>query len=430
VTKRAIVFGAGADERVAAEVLARSGWEVTALAESDAGLANIPVTEDPWIAAPLPGGGRLELWRDVARSADAIGKLSARDAAKWPQFCERMARLARLLERIYREPAPEGVDLRFALRVRLLGRQGMEDFLRLAPMSAADLLDDWFENDTLKGVLGAAGVMHLCQGPRSGGTVFNLLHHHVGSPPGVFRPPARQAQPAQRLEKICGFVVREGRAAGVELASGPLSADAVISGLGPQRTLLELVDPGWFDPEFVRAVRNVRSRGVVARVELKLDRAVRSPPLAIAPSLDYLERAYDDAKYGAVSRAPYLEAHFKGDIAEVHMQYVPYQASGDEVADLAANALTAQLDGVKVLERRARLPRDLEREFGWPQGQAYHAELALDQILWMRPVGGWSRYRTPIEGLFLCGPATHPGGAIAGISGELCARSCLSSISA
>ena len=157
---------------------------------------------------------------------------------------------------------------------------------------------------------------------------------------------------------------------------------------------------------------------------------MRSPPLAIAPSLDYLERAYDDAKYGAVSRAPYLDAHFKGDIAEVHMQYVPYQASGDEVADLAANALTAQLDGVKVLECRARLPRDLEREFGWPQGQAYHAELALDQILWMRPVGGWSRYRTPIEGLFLCGPATHPGGAIAGVSGELCARSCLSSISA
>ena len=154
--------------------------------------ANIAVNEespDPWAVAPLPQGGRLELWRDMGRSAESIRRVSERDAARWPEFCARMARLARFLERIYLDAPPDPLGVRFAVRARLLGKEGLVDLMRLLPMPVAELLDDWFESDALKGVLGAAGVMGLRQGPRSGGTAFVFLHHHVGSPPGVFRPP-------------------------------------------------------------------------------------------------------------------------------------------------------------------------------------------------------------------------------------------------
>jgi len=407
---------------------------------------------DPWIAAPLPDGGRLELWRDVARSAEAIRRVSPHDAAKWPAFCERMARLARLLETLYAAPPPDpmsrelGELARLAglgLRARRLGRQGIEDLLRLLPMSVADFLDDWFESDALKAVLGAAGVMHLQQGPRSGGTAFRLLHHHVGSPAGVFRSPGSNIARVltelpgveRRDARVARITVREGRATGVVLASGEeIAAAVVVSGADPRRTLLELVDPGWLDPELARAVRNVRRRGVVARVTLTLDRAPGFSTLALAPSLDALERAYDDAKYGRVSTRPYLEAHNAEPLADgrqrvdVHVQYAPYtladggwdDARRAALGDLVVEKLSPNLP--TVLERTVLSPRDLEEAHGWPEGQAHHAELALDQVLWMRPVPALARYATPIERLYLCGPAMHPGGGIAGAAGANAAR--------
>jgi phytoene dehydrogenase-like protein len=200
----AVIIGAGADELVVARALRRAGQEVSVLQEHPAqdavagwvapqvarGLANFAVqAEDPWLAVPLPGGGTLELWRDMARSIEAIRRVSPRDARRWPQFSERMARLARWLADFYVRRAAEPVDLRFALTVRRLGRQGMEDLMRLLPMPVAEWLDDWFESDALKGGLGALGIAHLQQGPRSGGTAFRLLHRQVGNPPGVFRHP-------------------------------------------------------------------------------------------------------------------------------------------------------------------------------------------------------------------------------------------------
>ncbi|MBI1723713.1 MAG: NAD(P)/FAD-dependent oxidoreductase [Gemmatimonadetes bacterium] len=471
----AIVIGAGVNGLVAAHALARAGKRVLVLerraaADGSPDVGWIPAQvvrelglerhglaihrPDPWIAVALPDGGRLELSQDIGKSVEAIRRLNPADAARWPAFCGRMSRLARVLEELYTQPAPDvetrelGELLRLGrlgLRVRRLGRQGMIDLLRILPMSVAELLDEWFETDALKAVLGAAGVMHLRQGPRSGGTAFGLLHHHVGSPAGVFRPPLSNVRevlarlPGVELRRgvaVARIVVVEGRATGVVLTTGEeIAAPLVASSADPRATLLGLVEPRWLDPEFVRAVRHIKCRGVAARVTLTLGRAPEFSALLVAPSLDYLERAYDDAKYGRVSLNPWLEARAEDQRVVVHVQYAPYslpdggwdearrQALGDVVVGRLCEhvpALRETVTGCDVLT-----PRDLEDRYGLTEGHVYHGELTLDQILFMRPVPGWGRYRTPVGGLYLCGAGTHPGGAIAGGAGRNAAREML-----
>ena len=477
----AVVIGTGVNELVCAHYLARSGRRVLVLdpgpGDQDSSCEEgwVPAhivrqldlerrglkidCPDPWIEAPLPGGGRLQLWQDMARSVDAIRRVSPADAAQWPVFCERMHRLARLLEGLYIEAPPDlmgrdPADLwgvaQLALRVRRLGRQGIEDFARALPMSVADLLDDWFESDALKGALAAAGIMQLRQGPRSGGTTYAFLHHHAGSPAGVFRPPSSNIRRTlcelpgieiRRAAVVARISVNAGRAAGIMLADGEeIPASVVVSGASPRRTLLELVSAGWLDPQLSRALRNIRSRGVVARVRLTFERAPGFAAIVIAPSLDYLERAYDDAKYGRISQAPYLEARSMEQAADgrhsldVRVQYAPYALADGEWGDERRRALEEVT--VKTLARScpdlgvARVadvlsPRDLESAHGFPEGQSCHAELALDQALWMRPVPRLARYRTPIDGLYLCGPGMHPGAGVAGAAGCNAAREIL-----
>jgi phytoene dehydrogenase-like protein len=441
----AVVIGADVNGLVAAQYLARAGRRVLVVEEKerDQGLETgwVPpqlVRElrlerhglrieqsDAWIATPLEGGGRLELWRDVAKSAEAIGRISPADAAKWPEFCTRMRRLASVLEALYVQPAPDvetrelGELLRLAtlgLRVRRLGKQAIVDLLRILPMSIAELLDDWFESDALKGALGAVGVWHVRQGPRSGGTAFNLLHHHAGSPPGVFRPP--RSNVTHVLRSLPGVEVRRGggggdavvltqngRAKGVALGPSGDTIDAplVVSSADPRATFEPLKRE--LDAEFVRAIGNIKGRGVVARGTWTLDRPADFSTFCVAPSLEYLERASDDAKYGRDSAHPYVEAHAADGRVDLHVQYV--LAAEPTLTERVATALGAQASQVR-LEADAR--------------HLYHGELTLDQILFMRPVPGWSRYRTPVEGLYLCGAGTHPGGGIAGAAGRNAAR--------
>ncbi|HYT82347.1 MAG TPA: NAD(P)/FAD-dependent oxidoreductase [Gemmatimonadales bacterium] len=460
----AIVIGAGVHGLVAAHYLARTGrrvlvFEQRGAPDSSRDTGWVPpqlIRElglqrdglridrtDPWITAALPNDGRLELSADIARSVEAIRRLSPRDAAKWPEFCARMARLAGVLEALYLQPAPdvETRELgelwrlaRLGLQVRRLGKQAVIDLARILPMSIAELLDDWFETDALKGVLGALAVWHLKQGPRSGGTAFNLLHHHVGSPPGVFRPPrsnltevlsALPGVEVRRGEKVGRILVKAGTAAGVALApsGAELAARVVVSAADPRATFAA-VDPGELEPEFVRAVGNIKCRGVTARVTLTAKHPPDFSTWCVAPSLAYLERAYDDAKYGRVSAQPYVEAHAADRRVEVHVQYVPYEASADGIGDAAVRAVTTRFPELErqIAGREVLTPRDLQARYGTTEGHLYHGELTLDQILFMRPLPGWSRYRTPIRGLYLCGAGTHPGGGIAGAAGRNAAR--------
>ncbi|TAK88079.1 MAG: NAD(P)/FAD-dependent oxidoreductase [Betaproteobacteria bacterium] len=456
MSDRAIVIGAGVDALVAAHLLKRAGRDVIFIEEKNTeddggwvppqiarelGLELHIKTHDPWAVVPLPQGGTLELWHDMGRTVEALRRLSPRDAASWPQFCARTAAIARLFEQLYGAAPVNPLNVQLAFRVRRLGRQAMEDLMRLLPMSVAELLDDWFECDALKGALAAMGIVHLQQGPRSAGTAFRLLHHHVGSPQGVFRPArsnlgaALRARPGIDIRAGAArrIVVRDGRVSGVALASGEeLAAPLVVSGTDPRRTLLELVEPGWLEPEFARALGHVRRRGVVARVSFKVAPCAR---VVIAPSLDYLERAYDASKYGRVSVEPYIEVISRENAVEAHFQYAPYRrADGawdsdrrSELGELTRRLLSPHVGGIADARVDVQTPPDLELAAGWPEGQAYHAELALDQALWMRPLPELASYRTPIEGLWLCGPGTHPGGGVAGASGRNCAREILRS---
>jgi phytoene dehydrogenase-like protein len=422
----AIVIGADVNGLVAAHYLARAGRRVLVVGENDGderletgwvppqlvrelGLERHGLRierPDPWITAPLEGGGRLELSRDIGVSVDRIRRLSPNDAGKWPDFCARMRRLASVLEALYVQPAPDvetrelGELLRLArlgLQVRRLGKEAIVDLLRVLPMSIAELLDDWFESDVLKGALGALGVWHLKQGPRSGGTAFNFLHHHVGCPAGVFRPD--RANVRHVLRAMPGLQFREGTAG---LTQARREAAIVVSSADPRETFAPLARD--LDVEFARAIGNIKGRAVVATGTLALDKPADFASLCVAPSLEYLERAYDDVKYGRTSAHPYVEARASNGRVELHVQYVP-AAEGMLAARVAAT-LGARADQVR-LDTPAHL---------------YHGDLTLDQILFMRPVPGWSRYRTPIEGLYLCGPGTHPGGGIAGAAGRNAAR--------
>lgn len=460
----AIVIGAGANGLVAAHYLARAGKHVVVVEQrqaadpsadigwvpeqviQDLALGTLQLEQpDPWLTVPLggSGGGSLELSRDIGRSVAAIRRISPADAAKWPEFSERMRTLAGILEKLYLAPPPD-IETRdprelarigaLGLHVRRLGKQAVIDLARILPMSIAELLDDWFESDALKGALGALGVWHLKQGPRSGGTAFNFLHHHAGSPAGVFRP--ARSNVTHVLQGMKGVEVRRGsratvlakngRATGVvlEKSGETILAPIVISSADPRATLQPVAIE--LDPEFAWAVGNIKARGVVARGTLTLDKAPTYSNLCIAPSLEYLERAYDDAKYGRDSAAPYVEVQRMDGRLELHVQYVPYtDGTANAQRHQALQQKVAQLLSVQPSQVTLQSPDEDEVQRGATEGHLYHGELTLDQILFMRPVPGWSRYRTPIEGLYLCGSGTHPGGGIPGAAGRNAARAIL-----
>jgi phytoene dehydrogenase-like protein len=471
MTRDALVVGAGVNGLAAAHYLARAGRRVLVLERAseveaapdegwippdvvrDLGLARhgLSVTHaDPWVVAANPGAPPLELYRDLARSVESIRRLSPADAARWPEFCARMHRVAGVLERLYAAAPPDlpGAGLkdlirlgRLGLGIRRQGRDSVVDLLRTPPMSIAQVLDEWFETAALKGALAAAGVAHLCLGPRSGGTAFAFLHHHVGAPPGVFRQPVSNVGAVlaglpgielRRGAEVVRVTVNDGRVTGVVLASGEaVTATTVVSSADPRRTLLSMVDPAWLDPGVIDAVRHVKCRGVVARVTLGAERRPPFESLSVAPTMDYLERAYDDAKYGRPSGRPGIEARWVNGSVVARVQYAPYRlaegawdgARRQALGDLTARTLAEHLPGLGGLPVREVLaPPDLEARYGVTEGHLYHGELTLDQALFMRPVPGWSRYRTPIEGLYLCGPGTHPGGGILGGPGRNAAR--------
>ncbi len=443
------------------------------------------VASDPSVFAPTPEGHHLLLWRKAESSIESIGKLSAKDAERWKAFCGLVAKAAAFLESIYDNPPPDPLSnsrgdlwqlFRLGRRLRGLGKRDMLEVLRILPMTAKELLDEWFETDVLKGCLGSQGISGVLQGPMAAGTAYLFLHHQVGRKDGALRSTARvrggmgnlaralaeaarQAGAEIRTKAPVGrILVKDGRAFGVALNDGgEIKAGRVVSNADPRHTFLELLDSTALSPEFLRAVRNIRFKGVCARVNLALKELPNfsclpgegphlQGAITIAPSLEYLERAYDDAKYGEPSQEPYLEAVIPSlndpDLApagrhvmSIFVQYAPYQlkdgawdsikreALGDRVVQTLAQ-YAPNLESA-ILHRQVLSPLDLENAFALTEGNIYHGEMTLDQLLFMRPVAGCSRYKTPLAGLYLCGAGTHPGGGVNGASGYNAARQIL-----
>jgi phytoene dehydrogenase-like protein len=433
---------------------------------------------------PLPDGNYLGRWHDGAKTRRELQRFSRKDADAYPHFGMHMHHMGRSIRDLLSMHPPEPSSFKPSDLAGLarLGRhfQGLEEkrlyeLIRLMTMSASDYLDEWFECEPLKATMSASGIIGTFLGPRSPGTAYVMLHHYMGEIDGVSRSwgfprggmgsvveaiaaSARSKGVEIRLEApITRIMVKNGRATGVVLESGEeLETKVVASSIDAKQTFLKLVEPGELDGEFLEGVRRYKIRGSSGKVNLALgelpnftclpgDGPHLRGAISISPSPDYIERAYDDAKYGNFSRRPYIDMIFPSvldpsmappgkHVVSCFVQYAPYhlaegtweekrEAFGDAVVDTlceyAPNLKNA------ILHRQVLSPWDMEQMVGLTEGNIFQGDLSLDQLMFLRPVPGWVQYRTPIRDLYLCGSATHPGGGVMGSSGKLAAMAIL-----
>jgi phytoene dehydrogenase-like protein len=434
---------------------------------------------------PLPDGDYLWRTDDHALTHRELSRHSRRDAERYDEFTAAMARMAAFVKPMLgvippdsRHPGLRGVLqlAGVARRYRQLAPADQMRLVQMLSMSAVDFLHQWFEADPLVATMAASGIIGTFLGVRSPGTAYVLLHHYMGEIDGVFRSwgvprggtgavsnaiaaAAREAGAHIRTSSgVARINVRGNVVDGVVLENGDdIRARVVISSVDPHVTFLRLVDASALPDDFVEAVRHYRFRGASAKVNLALDALpiFASRPdgdahlrgaISISPGVDYMERAYDDAKYGAFSRRPYMDIVIPSlsdpslappgkHVMSCFVQYAPYQlASGtwdqqrDAFGDTVLDTLAEYAPNVRniVLHRQVVTPLDLEREWGLTEGNIFQGELSPDQLFFMRPIPGWAQYRTPVHGLYMCGAATHPGGGIMGAPGRNAARKILS----
>ena len=459
-------------ERIIRELeLARFGYQVDA--------------KDPAFFSPFPDGRYLFMWQDRAATLSEIAKFSKHDAEVFPAYEEHLEGLSQVVESLLLTTPPEFppnglgdfVDyLKLAGKLRGLRPKEIVGLVKIFTQSAAEFLDEWFESDAIKVTLATDGVIGANGGPRSPGTAYILLHHVMGSVGGhrglwgfvrggmgavsnaiadSGRAHGAEIRTNARVEAI---LVENGRARGVALEGGEeITASMVASNLTPHSTFLHLIDAGELQPEFLDAIRKYRSEGTSCKMNLALSglpnfRALpgdngpqHRATMHICPSMEYVERAWDDAKYGRPSQSPLLEltvptmydpslAPPGKHIMGIFIQYAPYTLRDSHWDELREPFAYRVLDLIEeyapgfrdlVIDKQVLTPFDLEQRFGLTGGNIFHGEMSLDQMFVMRPVAGCARYRTPVRGLYLCGSGTHPGGGVMGAPGYNAAREIL-----
>jgi len=430
---------------------------------------------------PMPDGDHLWRMNDHGRTLREIRRHSRVDAEAYEEFSKMMTPMCRFVKPILSMIPPDPttlhpkdlLQLNFLMkRFRSLSSDERYTLVQLMTMSAADFLDQWFETDVLKATMSASGIIGTFLGIRSPGTAYVLLHHYMGEIDGAFRSwgfsrggtgaisnaiasAAREAGVEIRtragVEKI---VVKGGRAVGVALSSGEeIPATVVSSSVDPHLTFEKFLEPAVLPDDFLEEVKRYKFRGSSGKVNLALDAlpefsclpgdgAHLRGALSISPSIDYMERAYDDAKYGRFSRRPYVDMVIPSltdpsvappgkHVLSCFIQYAPYklaEGSWDEqreaFGDNVIETLSEYIPNLKkiIIARQVLTPLDLEREFGLTQGNIFQGELSLEQLFFLRPVPGWAYYRTPVEGLYMCGSATHPGGGIMAAPGRIASQ--------
>ena len=406
---------------------------------------------------------------------------SPRDAETYTRFGPLMGQIGMAVRPILETIPPNAIRPSFpdlsAMKKLLnhfktLSSEQFEYLTKLMTMSSADFLNEWFEFEPLKATMSASGIIGTFMGPRSPGSAYVMLHHYMGDIDGAFRAwgfqrggtgavsmaIARSAEyfgakimTEAPVEKV---IVNNGRAIGVALENGDeYKADKVISALDPKLSFLKMVDETDLPNDFVTDIKNFRIRGSSGKVNLALDALPEftclpgnGPHLrgaiSISPDFDYIEKAYDDAKYGNFSEVPYIDIIIPSvldpemappgkHVMSCFVQYAPYNINGgwddqkrEDFGDAVINALARFAPNIKdiILHRQVLTPADIESTFGLTEGNIFHGELTLQQLFALRPAVKWANYKTPITNYYQCGSGTHPGGGITGSPGEMAAK--------
>jgi len=449
--------------------------------------AHVEITQaDPVVFSPQPDGSHLTIWRDTARTAKEIERFSKADAEAYPQFVDLMKKIAGVVRGLMSVTPPElpNIGLKDLLDMKglagplfKLGRKNVNDMLRVLPMPANDLLDEWFESEVVKAAIGASAVRDTTWGPQESGTAYTLFHEWALSDSGLFRSSSFAkggvgalsqaiANAAQGFgaeirtdSTVAKVTVDGGRATGVALASGEqLSAGIVVSAADPRTTFFELLDPSRLNASFVTDLRRIKYRGSTARVHLALSSlpeftalkdgdaaTILCGGIQIAPSTQYIQRAFDHTKYGEYSKHPYLDIRIPTGndpglapdgqhLMSITAKYAPYaldngnwDSEKNAFLEVVINTLAEYAPKLResILQKSIITPEDLESTYGLPEGNINHGEMTLDQFFHMRPVPSYANYRTPVVGMYLCGPGAHPGGGISGAPGRNAAREIL-----
>src|SRR6476646_9202847 len=430
---------------------------------------------------PMPNGDYLWRVNDHGKTHREIARHSRVDAEAYDEFGTAMQAMCRFVKPILSmvPPDPTTLNPRELMKLLFIGRrfQGMSSYdkynqVQLMTMSAIDFLDQWFETDVLKATMSASGIIGTFLGVRSPGTAYVLLHHYMGEIDGAFRSwgfarggtgafsnaiadAAREAGVEIRTQApIAKILVKGNRAHGVVLQNGDeILGDVISSSVDPRLTFIKFLEESQLPGEFLEEVKRYKFRGSSGKVNIALDglpdfKCLPGPgahlrgAISISPSVEYMERAYDDAKYGNFSRRPYIDMVIPSltdpsvappgkHVMSCFVQYAPYklakgtwdeqrEAFGDNVID----TLSEYMPNLKkiIVGRQILTPLDLEREFGLTQGNIFQGELSLEQLFFLRPVPGWAYYRTPIANLYMCGSATHPGGGIMAAPGRIASQ--------
>jgi phytoene dehydrogenase-like protein len=431
--------------------------------------------------SPMLSGDYLWRVNDHAKTQREIRRHSRLDAEAYDEFSKMMTPMCRFVKPMLSMIPPDPTtlnpkdlkQLNFMLqRFRELSSDERYTLVQLMTMSSADFLDQWFETDVLKATMSASGIIGTFLGIRSPGTAYVLLHHYMGEIDGAFRSwgfsrggtgqisnaigsAAREAGVEIRTKaSVAKILIKNNRASGVVLTSGEeISCNVISSSVDPYLTFEKFIEPKELPSDFLESVRRYKFRGSSGKVNLALDALpnFRALPgegahlrgaMSISPGMEYMERAYDDAKYGHFSRRPYIDMVIPSltdpsvappgkHVLSCFVQYAPYKlAEGtwddqkEAFGNNVINTIAEHAPNIKdiIIDKQVLTPLDLEREFGLTQGNIFQGELSLEQLFFLRPVPGWAYYRTPVNNLYMCGSATHPGGGIMGANGRIASQ--------
>jgi phytoene dehydrogenase-like protein len=444
---------------------------------------------DPLLVSLQLDGNHLTIWHDNERTIQEIAKFSSDDAQVYPAFTQWMGKISRFVVEMNNLTPPDLPDVGlsylrqltgFIRPVRDLGWKHLTQVVRLLPMSVADVLNEWFQSEVLKGAIAASAVLKASSGPwEINGTAYAFLNNWAMSNNGLFRSSGQikggmgaltqaLASSAQRMgveiltnTEVAGINMQDGQVTGITTKNGDdITAGLVISGADARTTFLKLVNPYYLDAEVVSHIKSIKYRGTIARIHFALSRLPRFSGIngsseellrghiQVSPSMEYIQRAYDPVKYGAYSQRPYLDLHIPTltdpslapegkHILSVSVKYVPFELiagswpeQADTISTIAIDILRdyasdfeQSIEGKKVIT-----PLDMEKAYNLPEGSPDHGEMTLNQFMWMRPIPGVAQYRTPIDGLYLCSASTHPGGGVTGLNGRNASRQILSDL--